>query len=213
MTTRSRRPSSSLKRRTGFRRPRKTFVIYCEGRRTEPEYLEELKRDPEVRDAAAVDLRIQSSVKSSTPLALVQLAIEAKDRNTREQGEVDEFWCVFDVEWPQHHPGLIRAVETAQRAGISLAISNPCFEIWLVWHFRDHTSFIDTAGASRLRRACDGQDNKGVSSVHYMPHKHDASRRAKLVEERHRQNDVSFPNDNPSSGMHRLVDAVTSKGT
>ncbi|MFI5955780.1 RloB family protein [Cryptosporangium sp. NPDC051539] len=208
MNRRMRNLPQSLKRRSGFRKPRKTFVIFCEGKRTEPEYLEDLKRDPEVQKAAAVDLRIQSSNRS-TPLALVDLAIDAQIKNAKEEGEVDEFWCVFDVEWPIHHPNLREAVQAARRAGVRLAISNPCFELWLILHFRDHSSFLDTDSARRLRRTCDGQPDKGVGSKAYMPNKHVAGQRAKALEQRHAENGRTLPDDNPSSGMHQLIDAVT----
>jgi hypothetical protein len=33
-------------------------MVFCEGRRSEPEYLEALRREPVVRDAAAVDIQI-----------------------------------------------------------------------------------------------------------------------------------------------------------
>ena len=50
----------SLKRKVATRRPRKTLVVFCEGERTEPEYLDALKRQPSVRDVAAVDLRVET---------------------------------------------------------------------------------------------------------------------------------------------------------
>jgi hypothetical protein len=36
----------------------------------------------------------------------------------------------------------------------------------------------------------------------------DAARRAANLEKRHLQNDALFPDNNPSSGMHRLLAAV-----
>jgi hypothetical protein len=64
-----------LKRKVATRRPRKTLVVFCEGERTEPEYLDAL---------------------------------------------IDEFWCVFDAEWPKNHPGLDEAIRQARTNGINL---------------------------------------------------------------------------------------------
>jgi hypothetical protein len=50
---------------------RKTLVVFCEGERTEPEYLDALKRQPSVRDAAAVDLRVETGHGGSVPRRLV----------------------------------------------------------------------------------------------------------------------------------------------
>lgn len=33
-----------------------------------------------------------------------------------------------------------------------MAISSPCFEIWLLWHFEDRTAWIDAATLSKLLR-------------------------------------------------------------
>ncbi len=49
-----------LKRKVATRRPRKTLVVFCEGEKTEPEYLDALKRHRSVRDVAAVDLRVET---------------------------------------------------------------------------------------------------------------------------------------------------------
>jgi hypothetical protein len=113
-------------------------VLYCEGEQTEPAYFEALRREPDVRDVAAVDLRVEDSAGGSSPLALVRMAVDARERSVREEGEIDEIWCVFDVEWPTNHPNLQQAIDLARGNGVFLAISNPCFEIWLILHFREH---------------------------------------------------------------------------
>lgn len=38
-------PAKPLKRKVATRKPKKTLLIFCEGQRTEPEYLEALKRE------------------------------------------------------------------------------------------------------------------------------------------------------------------------
>ena len=139
---------------------------------------------------------------------LVTMATEARDRAIDEDAEIDEFWCVFDVEWPRNHPGLEEAIQQAHANGIELAISNPCFELWLILHFRDHTAWLDNDEARRLRRQLDGSSNKGLLAARYMPFTADAARRAARLAKRHQQDGTAFPHDNPSSGMHRLVAAV-----
>ena len=197
-----------LKRRVATREPRKTLLVFCEGERTEPEYLDVLKRQPSVRDVAAVDLRVETGHGGAVPRTLVSMAINAQRRATQEEGEIDEFWCIFDVEWPTNHPGLKDAVEQARQSGIQLAISNPCFELWLILHFQDHTAWLDNRGASRLRRRIDGSTGKGLDAAIYMRYTGDATRRAESLDERHQRDGASFPDDNPSSGMHRLIRSV-----
>jgi RloB-like protein len=56
---------------------------------------------------------------------------------------------VFDVEWPRNHPGLEEAVKQAYANGIKLAVSNPCFESWLILHFQNHAAWLDNNQARR----------------------------------------------------------------
>ncbi|HXS67009.1 MAG TPA: RloB family protein [Streptosporangiaceae bacterium] len=197
-----------LKRKVATRQPRKTLVVFCEGERTEPEYLEALKRQPSVRDVAAVDLRVETGQGGSVPRTLTTMAAEARSRALEEDAEIDEFWCVFDVEWPRNHPGLRDAVHYARANSIQLAVSNPCFELWLILHFQDHAAWLDNTQARRLRRQLDGSTDKGLAAVKYMPLSADARRRAASLETRHLRDGTAFPHDNPSSGMHRLLAAV-----
>jgi hypothetical protein len=197
-----------LRRRTGTRRPKKTLVVFCEGEKTEPQYLQALKRQPEFRDVAAVDLRIETGHGGAVPLTLVSLAIDARSRAAAEEAEIDEFWCVFDVEWPRNHPGLSDAVRQARENDIRLAITNPCFELWLILHFNDHGAWLDNDAARRLRRALDGSSDKSLEAAKYMPLVAAAARRAAELETRHHKNGAVFPHDNPSSGMHRLIASI-----
>ncbi len=84
-----------------------------------------MKRQPAVRDVAAVDLRVETGYGGSVPKTLVSMAIDARSRAADEDGEIDEIWCVFDVEWPRNHPDLKETVDRARQCGIELAISNP----------------------------------------------------------------------------------------
>jgi hypothetical protein len=66
-------------------------------------------------------------------------------RNLRED-RYSQVWCVFDVDT---HETLQAAVIEARRNSIRIAVSNPCFEIWLLWHFEDHHAEVS---ADTLRR-------------------------------------------------------------
>ena len=200
MARRHRGRASDLKRRTGTRPERRTFVILCEGTVTEPDYLEALKRLPEVREVASVEIRGSAGV----PLKLVEAAIEVK----RENNAIDEVWCVFDVEAPQTHPNLNEARARARDNEIKTAVSNPCFEIWLVLHFKTRSAWLTTDEAVKLRREQDLTTGKEVANGVYMQHRKTAALRAREPSKRHTDNGTSFPDDNPSSGMFRLLEAI-----
>ncbi|MGH3291519.1 MAG: RloB family protein [Trebonia sp.] len=197
-----------LRRRVATRAIRKTLLIFCEGERTEPEYLNALKLERAIREVAAVEIRVAQADSGAVPLTLVKRAIEARSRAVSENDEVDEFWCVFDVEWPVNHAHLPEARALAEANKINLAVSNPCFEAWLILHLKEHGAWLDNDQAMKLRRKLDSSTDKGLDPAKYMPHVHEASDRAVKLEERHQRNGTSFPHNNPSSGMHRLIASV-----
>lgn len=206
---RSRAPQPrTLKRKVATRPPRKTLVVFCEGEKTEPQYLLALRQEPFVRDAAAVDIRVQTGRGGAVPLTLVTLATTARAKSAAEEAEIDEFWCVFDVEWPRNHPHLPEAIAKAEANGIRLAISNPCFELWLILHYRNHGSWLDNGAAVELRRQLDRSTNKSLDAAKYMSLIEDAVRRAAGLDGRHQRDGSKFPHNNPSSGMHYLIASV-----
>ena len=210
--SRQERRGGSLRRQVGVRTPKRTFLVFCEGEKTEPAYLKALKREPAVRDVASVDIRVDEKKSGAVPLTLVEAAAKARTPSSGEDGEIDEVWCVFDVEWPQNHPNLKRAVALARESGVRVAVSNPCFELWLALHFEDQNAWLDTAAAIRRCRTLDGTSGKDLDGATYMPRRADAARRALALDERHRGDGTEFPSDNPSSGMFRFLDAIEGGG-
>ncbi|MCK9876865.1 RloB family protein [Frankia sp. Ag45/Mut15] len=180
---------------------KKTYVIFCEGRYSEPDYISGIKQLPHVAANSAISIEIDSE--RGVPLKLVQRAIE----RSHEQ-DIDECWCVFDVEWPENHPNLIQAITLAQQHGIKVAVSNPSFELWLSLHFEDSTRFVSTENAERRSKQLDGRSGKRIDASIYMPRRAAAVARARALDVRHARNEVSFPRNNPSSSMADLLEAI-----
>lgn len=199
-----RRQGKSLKRRVGERPVLRTIVVFTEGKNSEPDYINGLRRLPHI--AENVSLNIEIRPEHGVPLTLVQLAAERQ-----QDSEVDECWCVFDVEWPKHHPNLDRAVSLAQKSNVSLAISNPCFELWLILHHKEHNGFADTCSAEKHSRTLDKRAGKSIDAAIYMPQRRIAAERAKKLAMRHERDGTRFPNDNPSSGMYAFLYALEGK--
>ena len=130
---RSRRPG----RREPFQDSKPIILIVCEGEKTEPQYFDGFRkayRNPRV------DIEICSE--HGVPLTLVKIAKRRKqerrevaDRERDENIAYDSVWCVFDVD---DHPQINEAKQMAKTNEIDLAISNPCFELWLILHFRNN---------------------------------------------------------------------------
>jgi RloB-like protein len=185
-------------------------MVFCEGEVTEPMYLHALRAS--VRATTNVDIQLGKSPSGAVPATLLTRAIAAQQKAKVEGDDIDEFWCVFDVEWPRNHPRLVETLARAQRSGIKTAVSNPCFELWLVLHHRDHSKFVNNDEARRLRRKCDGADGKALDAPSYMASRRDAARRARELDRHHEHDDVAFPHNNPSSGMHLLLASIDGDG-
>ncbi len=170
-----------------------------------------LKREPAVRDVAAVDIRIEEPGEGAVPLTLVTRAVDQRKRALAEEGEIDEFWCIFDVEWPLNHPHLKEALDLARGNDIKVAVSNPCFEVWLALHFKYHTGFLSNEEAKALLRQHEDRRDKGLDPSLYMSRRSAARQGAARLDEMHVRNGTSFPHNNPSSGMYRFLAAVDSE--
>lgn len=142
MGIRSRDRERSQARRPAFRQPKPRILIVCEGEVTEPGYFDgfwKSCRNPRVE--------VYIPPERGIPLSLVRIAKDWKrraDLEAKRSGDAfasyDEVWCVYDVD---QHPFLSEARNMADANGIRTAISNPCFELWLLLHFREQPGAIE----------------------------------------------------------------------
>lgn len=125
-------------RSENHRTPRKLFTLAVEGKVTEPEYFKMLGEECNVR------VYCLKNYHACAPLEL----LERIKTHLATEGLLpgDEAWVVLDKDqWAEPHLGAIREwVSQSERFGLS--ISNPCFELWLLWHFEEpgkaHTSRV-----------------------------------------------------------------------
>lgn len=128
-----------LKRSGSRRESRQLFVLFCEGRNTEPAYFEALKR---VCRSALVEVETHPGVGVPYTIATEavkrarELGLARRSRRKKESFEKhDQVWAVFDRD---EHPRYNEAVEFFRNSGVHLARSGPCFELWLILHERDY---------------------------------------------------------------------------
>ncbi|MGY0069252.1 RloB family protein [Streptomyces sp. QTS137] len=190
------RRESTLRRRPAYRDSLPTILVVCGARNTEPAYLKGLLR---VVDNRAVDVRVK--VCPQDPVSVVR---HAAGERRRAGDHYSHTWCVLDVDDFAH---LDEALRLARSEGIDVALSNPCFELWLLLHFRDHRAPVD--GFRQAER-------------HLVPHHHGYSKAAdRFAFDLYRQawpqaveraRELAKPGEehkrNPSTGMWRLVEHI-----
>lgn len=108
-------------------------LILTNGRVTEPEYLAHLVGELGLGGLVTVS----AHEAGRDPLTLVRAAAKEMDRDRREARRegFDPYasvWAVTDVD--QYDVGP--AQREARENGVRLAVSNPCFEVWLIDHVK-----------------------------------------------------------------------------
>ncbi|GAA4546824.1 RloB family protein [Amycolatopsis samaneae] len=166
--------------------------MVCGAKATEPAYFDGLK---EAYRNAAITVSIKK--KAAAPEAVVKHAVAMRDR-----GVYDEVWCVVDVD----EFDLEKTATLARRSRINLAISNPCFEYWLLLHFQDCSAPLTCYSEvkKRLGKHVPGYDKTALRFADYADGVADAVERGRscgaVHGEEHRHN--------PSSGVWALVEKI-----
>ena len=142
------------------------FAIATEGTEREPDYfrlfdgIDRIKVDiiePEVSEGE----NEQEKRKASSPSKVLEKvkAYIAKNQLSAEDG--DSLWCVIDVDrWLQDQ---IEELHTfcKQKDNWHLVISNPCIEIWLLYHKRADLSDLRIQTAKDAKQALDRIEKGG----------------------------------------------------
>ncbi|GAA0539894.1 RloB family protein [Paractinoplanes ferrugineus] len=192
------RNSRRLSRRPGTADEAETIAIVCEGEKTEDIYFNGIRR--EFRLATA---RLRVVTLGADPLRVVQEAEALRP-------EYDNAWAVFDVEAPGAHAiphaRLNQAVERAARVGVQCAISNPCFELWLLLHFSSQTAFVNNeAVRAKIKKCPCGYSDKGFDFAKVWPHHQQAMQNAAALHVRQQSNNRAIGDRNPWTSVHELV--------
>ncbi len=105
------------------------FVVICEGERREPEYFSFFDRL-----SSRIKVKTVPCKKGkSAPKHLLSNALEASSENALTNN--DQLWIVLDIDrWSRKSiESILQTVKSKPAWGV--ALSNPCFEVWLYFHF------------------------------------------------------------------------------
>ena len=117
--------SASLVRRQSMREVKQSFLIVCEGVRTEPDYFRAFRM-------TAATVKAVGQAKNTT--SLVSKAISIRDSEQKKKRTYDQCWVVFDKDdFPAKD--FNDAIALAERNGFRVAYSNQAFEYWFLLYF------------------------------------------------------------------------------
>lgn len=135
------RQAESLRRARAKRDSYDTVLIVCEGEKTEPYYFQELRDDLRLNP---FNIEITGDTRGSSPVNVVNYAL-------KNHKDYDKTFCVFDQDQHSDYQTALRKIkgrEKSREHPVHAITSVPCFEFWLLLHFRMTTKNFAVASGS-----------------------------------------------------------------
>ena len=182
--------------RVAKNRPTATrLLIVCGAEGTEPNYISGLNRH--LRSPA---VQVKVLEKGRAPAQVVKFGVKMAEIAERRGEGYDRLWCVVDVDQFDDHDAACRKAAAQSTPATHVVISNPCFELWLLLHFKDIRRAL--ASYTDVRPHLDKQLPGYDKTVDFAARYPDAVRRAQALEPTGTE-----WRTNPSTAMWRLVEA------
>jgi len=200
------RSRNELGRKSPTRIPRRSILIVCEGEKTEPDYFKGLRKKYRL---STLEVEIAGEECGSDPNSVVRYACNRK--NDEPDPDFDEVWCIIDVESYDNPRDLTGPLNTASENNIKVALSNPCFEVWLLYHFeRVGRAFDDCRDViSRLKTHIPNYTKGGdYFKDHFSDKVDDAIDHAESIMNTQWQLATNRLQNNPSTEVYRLVQLI-----
>jgi len=190
-------------------RDSRLFLIACDDRYAPKQYFD-FFRLPRIK--IVVD---PTEDNKSDPRHVLERLRKRRDKEQLQPD--DECWLVLDTDHntePNHRPNLITSIRDAHDAGIQVALSFPCFELWLLLHHideEDAKSLWKCGDVESKIRSYVGEYNKtNLKPNHYGDGSaSNATLRAERLDETVTSGDIP---DSPTTRIYRLIRAIVSKG-
>lgn len=208
------RKEKDLQRRKSTKDPYETIWIICEDSKSVPYYFKECIRHFRLNTANVIVV----PSKGSAPISVVEHAI----KTGREIADIDQIACVFDQD---NHESFERAINTISnhkpkqkdksKPKYLIITSVPCFEIWLLLHYRLTTKpFLPARNksAAELLISVLQKDipnytkNSTIWFTNLKDRIDDAIKNAKQLDKQNKSDEFS----NPSTKIHLLIEHLRS---
>lgn len=144
------------------RKIKKQFILFCEGKNTEPQYFQALKKN-------YPNALIVIEKKGAVPLTLANEANDYIKKRKKQKSssfeDEDQIWVIFDKD---KHPKIKEATKICENNNLRLGYSNPCFELWLMLHRKDfNTVCTHTQMQKKLEKEDSDYNSKKGKKVNY----------------------------------------------
>ena len=194
------RKEHSIRKRYGFKNPKKSFLIICEGENTEPDYFNAFRLTSAIVKAVGKGLGTMNLVKE---------AIIIRDREKNMGKSFDYCWVVFDKD---DYQDFDESISYAENNGFNVAYSNESFELWFLLHFSLFVNPVARGNYARLLSKYLGipyTKQSGFAKKLYQilkPLESKAIKNAETLMVGH--NGMKPSEANPSTTVHKLVSSL-----
>jgi hypothetical protein len=209
MARRKPRSARTYRRKQEVRESYDVVLIVCEGKKTEPEYFEGLKRAYRLSGA---NIKVVPG-DGNDPVSIVKYALETYRKADR---IFDRVFCVFDRDGHVNYQQALDLVANSplgRKEKLVAITSVPCFEIWVLLHFDFSTApFMKTGNKSACDNVIDKvlvhlpEYQKAMMGVFEKLQPH--TDRAVTHADRLARHNRDTRSDNPETRVHELVKYV-----
>lgn len=203
--------TAALRREAQKRQPYDLVLIVCEGGKTEPNYLQELR---DAYKLSTANIKIVGDTCGSSPRNVVEYALAEYQKEKK----YNRVYCIFDKDrHPTYSEALqkIRTVRLGKGDSIYGITSVPCFEVWILLHFVYTTKSFGSTGASGSICAAVIKDLKrhlptyGKGDVGLFSSLLERLPQAIVHANQLEKYEAGSGCDNPSTRMHHLVEYLS----
>jgi len=191
-------------RPVGRRYPRNVVIVVTEGE-TERIFFNSLKQRN-----LNLEIRLYKG-KRTNARQLVENCVKRIQMEELDLEDGDIIICAFDVD-NNSQKDLKQALDTAEKNGITVALSNPCFELWYLLHFRDidhriSSKEVRTELSTHVKHYDKTQDYREILT----PRRRGAVVRAKTIAKKRcitGMDGYSDIGNNPCTSVHLALNAI-----
>lgn len=166
-------------------------IVATEGADAEPKYFSSMQERGVIHRSRVRLLVLGTSTEGSggdgsDPAHVIARLVEIQ--KTNQFNEDDQFWLVLDVDHHsdgRHKENFTQVLQLAKQKHYRVAVSNPCFEVWLLLHFREAEevcALVERAsGVSRGCKQALGQIRAELGESAYLDALYDADALDKAI--------------------------------
>lgn len=195
-------------------------LVYAEGTKTEPLYVEDLKvfvsEELKVKKENIEIIPVKMN-KSQHTVDLVNYAIKDVEKRKRKQEVITNVWVFYDKDDYKDFDKAFRLIREQDELDADIewkaCWSNECFEVWIYHYFEnletpiDREQYVKKINAFLKRNGCPKEYKKNIKDLHHFLTQYggDIRKATQLMKNKDINSDIK---PNPSSGIYQFAEFI-----